>query len=352
MRLLCSSEPGFPSPEAWDALIARDPNGHLLQTWAWGSLKGEFGWQPVRLAVERDGALVAGAQVLWRRLGPLRLGYIPRGPAFPEPDDAAQRALWQGIEGLARRARAVALLVEPNWPDGAPEAEALAAHGLRPSPDTVQPRRTIVVDLDASEQEILARMKSKWRYNVRLAARRGVEVRPVGLEGLDAFYALLRLTGRRDGFAIHSAAYYRRALDLLAPLGRAELFLAHHEGEPLAGLMAMAFGPMAIYMYGASSNARRELMPNHLLQWWAMQWARGLGCAYYDLWGIADVEASSPTAALRGVQRFKEGFGGRVVRTVGAYQRVYAPALHWLLRQGWALRRRLSSAKSETPSSA
>lgn len=340
MQILYSHEAGFPSPTAWDALVASDLHGHLLQTWAWGELKSAFGWTPLRVAVARDGALVAGAQALYRRLGPLTLGYIPKGPALAEDSPEAAALLWQGLRRASRRMRAVSLKVEPEWRDAETQRHAwLRAHGLRPSAECIQPRRTVIVDLRGEEEALLARMKPKWRYNIRLSMRRGVTVREGGEADLGAFHRLMEITGRRDGFGIHSAAYYRRAWALFASEDRARLLLAEYEGELLAGLLAYAFNGQAWYLYGASGEAHRDLMPNHQLQWRAMQWARSLGCTQYDLWGITDEDPASPTAALSGVERFKLGFGGEVVRYVGAYDHDYAPPLAWALRRALALRR-------------
>ncbi|MBC7237207.1 MAG: peptidoglycan bridge formation glycyltransferase FemA/FemB family protein, partial [Chloroflexi bacterium] len=303
------------------------------QTWAWGELKADFGWTPVRLAVtQSDGeeGIVAGAQVLYRRLGPLSMGYLPKGPWFVQEADEASDALWQAIHRLSRLMRAVALKVEPEWFDEEAVRHAwLVGHGFQPG-EPVQPRRTIVVDLTADEEEILARMKSKWRYNVRLSMRRGVEVREGTEKDLGLFYRLMAVTGERDEFGIHSEAYYRRAFELFAPCGRARLFLAYYDGQPLAGLMVFLFNRRGYYLYGASSDAHRELMPNHQLQWRAMQWAKEQGCISYDLWGITDIDPDSPSAELSGVERFKAGFGGQTVRTVGAYDYVYHRCLYGL----------------------
>ena len=348
--LMVTGQDGLP-PDAWDRCVARDPRGHLLQTWAWGELKREFGWTPVRIAVsgptpsggngsdERD--VVAGAQVLYRRLGPMSMAYVPKGPWCTQDSSespcVALQTLWQAIHSVSKRMRAVALKVEPEWYDQERERhEWLSSQGFRPA-DPVQPRRTLIVDLDADEEEILMRMKSKWRYNVRLSMRRGVEVTAQSSDAIDTFYRLMTITGERDEFGVHSQAYYRRALELFEPLGRAQLLMAHYEGQPLAGLMVFSFEQRAYYMYGASSNAHRELMPNHQLQWRAMQWARERGCTEYDLWGITDSDPDSDTedasAALGGVERFKAGFGGDIARTVGAYDWVYLRPLYWVYSQ-------------------
>lgn len=340
MRIIESGDRTFPDAHDWDALVLRDPRGHLLQTWAWGQLKGEFGWVPTRVAVEQDGALVAGAQVLYRKAGPLSIGYIPKGPVLATTDQDAAQVLWHAVHACSRRMRAIYLKVEAPLAEGDPDAELWAAEGRwRHNSRCIQPRRTIVVDLSADAEDIMARMKPKWRYNIRLSERKAVEVREAHAGELATFHSLLIETGRRDAFAVHSQEYYRRAWQLFAPLGRATLLLATHEGHTLAALMAFAFGRQGIYMYGASSDERRELMPNHLLQWRAMLWAKQMGCEEYDLWGIPDTDPESPTASLTGVERFKSGFGGSVVRFVGASDYVYNWPLYWLTEQAMSLRR-------------
>jgi peptidoglycan pentaglycine glycine transferase (the first glycine) len=344
MRILQYGDTSFPSPAAWDEFVSHDPRGHLLQTWAWGELKGAFGWTPARLAIEQDGALVAGAQVLYRHFGPLTMAYIPKGPVLAHQDGALLEPLWRAIHEHCRRRRAISLKIEPEWYDEEEERRLwLTNSQFEASDESIQPRRTIIVDLTPPHETILARMKSKWRYNINLSIRKGVEVTRGGVADLDTFYELLRVTGERDRFAIHSLPYYRRAVELFEPLGRVQLFVARYENKPLAALVAYAFNGQAWYMYGASSDDHRELMPNHQLQWCAMQWARDLECTQYDLWGIPDVAGDSPTQALQGVHRFKDGFGGRTVRFVGAYDHIYARWLNTLVTRAWALRRQRAS---------
>ncbi|MDD3826888.1 MAG: peptidoglycan bridge formation glycyltransferase FemA/FemB family protein [Anaerolineae bacterium] len=331
------------SGEEWDRMVAA-ADGHLLQTWPWGELKARFGWQVGRVA-----AGPALAQVLFRPL-PVGLGsiaYVPRGPAGSlEP--AALADLLAAIRPMARRRGAICLKIEPDREEDEALAGELRAAGFRPSTQDVQPRRTLVVDLQGEADAILARMKQKTRYNVRLAARKGVSVRPGSEEDLPAFYGLMEETARRDGFGIHTRAYYEAAHELFVSGGRGCLLLAEHEGQLLAGLVAMAFERAACYMYGASSGEKRELMPTYLLQWEAMLWARQRGCLYYDLWGVPDEEEETLEAGfaersdgLWGVYRFKRGFGGRLVRTAGAWDLVYSPLRYGLYNVALALRERL-----------
>jgi peptidoglycan pentaglycine glycine transferase (the first glycine) len=323
-----------PTADEWDAFVAAQTGTSILQTWAWGELKTRFGWQAARVALADGSHLAAGAQVLFRRL-PLRLGtlaYIPRGPLVDWNDQAIVQALSSALDKLCRAHRAAFLKIEPENSDF-----RFQISDFRSSSHTIQPPRTILIDLAGSEEELLARMHQKTRYNIRLAARKGVTVREGTANDLSTFYALMQTTGVRDGFGVHSLDYYGAALDLFVPQNRVRLLLAQVEGETVAGIMVFALGDTAWYFYGASGDAHRDKMPNYALQWEAMRWARAMGCTRYDLWGIPDEDEAALEAhylersdGLWGVYRFKRGFGGRVVRYTGAYDRVYNPVLYKL----------------------
>jgi peptidoglycan pentaglycine glycine transferase (the first glycine) len=291
------------------------------------------------------------AQVLFRCL-PAGLGtiaYVPRGPVVEFESESAVRELLAAISSLAHEERALCLKIEPNLEDDPSLGKGLAALGFRSSPQTIQPRRTILVDLDDEPEALLGRMKQKTRYNIRLAERKGIRVRPGDEADLKAFYELMERTSERDRFGIHSQAYYEMVYRLFVPMDRGRLFLAEYNGQLLAGLVVLVFGDTAIYMYGASSDEERQRMPTYLLQWRAMLWAREQGCHTYDLWGVPDEDETTLEAELTqhgdglwSVYRFKRGFGGRLVRTCGAWDLVYAPlryrfyiaAVQWLARQG------------------
>jgi lipid II:glycine glycyltransferase (peptidoglycan interpeptide bridge formation enzyme) len=177
----------------------------------------------------------------------------------------------------------------------------------------------------------MARQKQKTRYNIRLAARKGVSITQGGLCDLQAWYALYDVTARRDDFTIHSLDYYRAILEELGPRGMAALLLAHHEGDLLAGIIVFLFGRKAQYMYGASSNEKRNLMAPYLLQWEAMLWSKERGAAIYDLWGIPD--RLEENEDLWGVYRHKRGYGGEIVRYIGAFDLVRSRLRHLALER-------------------
>jgi lipid II:glycine glycyltransferase (peptidoglycan interpeptide bridge formation enzyme) len=332
---------GLEERERWDAFVAGHPEGHLLQSFAWGELKARFGWEPVRLALVEAGQIRATAQILLRRWPFFTIAYVPRGPVVDWGDEGAVRALLRALADVARRRNALFLRIEPNHPHPLPAP--LDVHGFRPG-RAVQPQSSLVVDLTADEEALLARMKPKTRYNIRLAVRRAVTVRSAtGPAEVPTFYQLLQETARRDRFGIHTLAYYQAFYRLFNQAGNAELFFAEREGVVLASLWVAGFGPEAIYMYGASRTEGQEHMPSYLLQWEAMRWARARGCTRYDLWGIPDsvLRGQDPREQRRkknvrdglwGVYRFKQGFGGNLVRTVGAWDLPLSPVLYRLYR--------------------
>jgi lipid II:glycine glycyltransferase (peptidoglycan interpeptide bridge formation enzyme) len=316
-------------PSEWEDFLASHPRAHILQSSAWGELKASFGWEVVRLQ-EGD----AGAQVLFRRL-PLgrSIAYVPKGPLGPWLP-----ALLPALERLCRDRRAFLLKVEPDETDTADARQRLAEHGFRPGRQTVQPPRTIIVDLSGPEDELLTRMHQKTRYNIGLASRRGVSIHT--WDDLVAFGEMMKATAARDQFGAHAPGYYQRAYGLFHPSGQCQLFVAEVEGEPVAALMAFARGRRAWYFFGASTDRERQRMPTYLLQWEAMRWAKSRGCDQYDLWGIPDTEPEKLEAefahrsdGLWGVYRFKRGFGGRVVRALGAWDRPFSPILYAAYRR-------------------
>ncbi len=312
-------------PAVWDNWL-ESQNGHLLQTAAWGALKQRFGWQAERIALVSDNAMSAAAQILYRPLAPaLTIAYIPRGPVSAEPEALA--AFLQSVTQHARQRGAFLLKIEPDWQRGDPYDNALRAIRAQPTAETIQPPVTLRIDLTADLDTLLARMKSKWRYNIRLAEKKQVVVRAGASADLPAFYELMQLTGARDHFAIHGADYYRAAFELLAAQDCARLFIAEFEHKPLAMIFVTAFAREAIYLYGASSNQERHRMPNHALHWAAMQWAKARGCTHYDLWGIPEDAGETNDAANlpSSLYQFKQGFGGTKVYYSGAWDIVFDP---------------------------
>src|SRR5437763_3279543 len=312
----------------WDQFVNEHPRGHFLQSWGWGELKANGGWYPLRLALmdEQRQQVVAAAQVLCRTPAHLplwtgHLAYIPKGPVIDWSQPQLCQAFFTTLNAYLRQRGALALRMEPNQEVKALEQVPMTASSIVGEPclgdrheslegshppfagtlsrgevipfgeqatlplllypvPPIQPVRTILLDLAPDEATLLAQMKEKWRYNLRLAERKGVKVRVAQtLEDVHAWYALMQATSERDHFGIHTLDYYLRAWQIFVPRQQARLFLAEYEGQLLAGIFVALFAKQATYLYGASSNEYRNLMPNYLLQWEAISWAKQQGAA-------------------------------------------------------------------------
>ena len=202
---------------------------------------------------------------------------------------------------------------------------------LRKNSVDIQPPDSTLVDLTGTEDEILEKMHSKWRYNIRLSERKGVAIhRYLGnninlSEKIDKFYELTKITNARDGNASHAKAYYADLIKSSADeisKGRdvpvISLYIAEHEGEEIASIMTLFSHDEAIYLYGASSNNKRNLMPNHLLQWTAMKDAKAYGSKYYDMYGMPP-EGKDENHPMHGLYMFKANFGGKNIHRTGSW---------------------------------
>jgi lipid II:glycine glycyltransferase (peptidoglycan interpeptide bridge formation enzyme) len=313
----------------WNEFLAIQPDAHILQSGEWGELKSAFGWDAVRII--KDGL---GAQILFRRL-PLGLtfAYIPKGPVGTSSKDTIVQ-FWAEVDALCRKKHAVFLKLEQDGWEG-DTASDLSQAAFLASPQHIQPRSTLVVDLRGSEEHVFNCMKPKTRYNIRLAGRKEVVVHCS--DDLNNFYRIISVTSQREEFNVHSLDYYRRAYELFYPKGMCELFVADFQGQTLAAVMAFAYAKTAYYFYGASGDKERNRKPTYPLQWETIRWALAKGCTDYDMWGIPDEaidveddEADAREDGLWGVYRFKRGFGGSIKRSQPALDRVYNPLLYKL----------------------
>ena len=235
--------------DRWDAFVAAHPDGHLLQSSRWAALKCRFGWQAERVALIAGGQIVAGGQVLLRRLPwGQTLAYVPKGPLVDWRKPAQVRGLMEGLRQVALAHRAALLKLEPDLPNSPLLDLQLQSYGLRRG-HPVQPRSTIHLDLSGGSEALLAAMKQKWRYNVRLAERKGVLVRPMAAADLPAFLAMNAETGQRDSFGVHEAAYYETAFELFPP-DQARWLMAEADGQPLAAIVVFALGQKELVHVG------------------------------------------------------------------------------------------------------
>ena len=347
----------------WNELISQLPNQNLLQTWEWSQVKAKYGWEPIPIVwlkeSNRSGMsdsfdkldlsdIVAAAMVLKRRIpirgfgARLNILYVPKGPVMDWSDEPLREQVLNDLQAFAKRQSAIFLKIDPDVvlgtgiPDGTDDVidtggqtmmSALKRRGWRFSSDQIQFRNTVLINLSHSEDEMLARMKQKTRYNVRLAGKKGVTVRIGTLDDLLMLYKMYAETSVRDGFVIRDESYYQTVWQsfMQSKSPTCEPLIAEVDGEPVAAVFVFYFAGRAYYIYGMSREAHREKMPNYLLQWEAIRRARAAGCNTYDLWGAPDKFDESDS--MWGVFRFKQGLGGDVVRTLGAWD--FTPKPFW-----------------------
>jgi len=330
----------------WDDIVLRLPGPHILQSFEWGQNKIQNGWTPLHYIWEEGGEIRAAALILSRqmRLGPrLEVLYCPKGPVMEWRNPRLAGQVLDDLQTLAAQRRAVFLKIDPDVELGrgvpgsadAVENEAgrqfkldLERRGWMFSNDQIQFRNTVMINLQREEAEILAAMKQKTRYNIRLAEKKGVRVRRAEESELPLLYAMYAATAVRDDFVIRHEGYYLKLWGDFMRAGMALPLIAEVDGQLLAALILFHFAGVSRYMFGMSLEKGRELMPNYLLQWEAIRASKALGCREYDMWGAPDVFDESDS--LWGVYRFKEGFNGVTLRHLGAWDFTSRPILYRL----------------------
>jgi lipid II:glycine glycyltransferase (peptidoglycan interpeptide bridge formation enzyme) len=331
----------------------------FLQSSMWGEFKSSFGWTAKAFLINWLQQEKTPLLVLYRRLVPgFLFAYIPWGPqlpdSFPEEDRVNIIAeLAVKLKKMLPR-NVVVIRFEPPWYNieqliSNEQKKEFLDVGFKQAAATVQPPDTVIINLEASCEDILALMKSKWRYNVLLAEKKGVQVNIGGVQEIDSFYNLLKETAQRDGIDIHGVNYYKTLFQLCAKQQNnkmlLKLYTASHENELLAAIVVLFRGNEAIYLYGASSNNKRNLMAPYALQWKAMRDAKEMGCKYYDLFGIPPNE--DPNHPMAGLYRFKTGFGGQIIHRCGTWDYPYKPILYKLFKIAEVVRKKIRDQKKK-----
>ena len=322
----------------WRDFVAASPFGDVLQTLEWGPVKRPE-WTPLPVAIENDDGIEASALVLQRKLiGNRTFFYLPRGPILDWQQDGLPQAMLERLQAEAQSRRAAFIKIDPCVPDQTPGVkEKLGALGFGFSPDATghfggtQPRCNMKLSLAGSLDDIQARFHQKWRYNIRLAAKKGISVTgDTTREDLEIFHSIYRVTAGRNEFTGRPLSYFQKMWDALVPAGLMKLFVTTHDGQPLSAAICFLLPPQCWYIYGASSNEKRNLMPNHLMQWTMIQWAKENNCELYDFRGVPDPDAGEMPPGEEGLVRFKTGFGAELVRYIGEYDLPLDKNFYWL----------------------
>lgn len=318
----------------FNTFISHHSKGHAMQLWEWGEIKGRTGWKPWRLILEAEGEIIGAATILERKLPVIGapIFYCPRGPVVDMGDSKKLAAVFQAIRELALERKSILLKIDPDInKDHEHLRQYLLQAGFKQVDkgqnfEGVQPKFVFRLDISPDEEALLADMHQKTRYNIRLAQKKGVVIRIGTREDLPEFYRVLKETTERDNFLVRSYAYFEDLYDTLVLSGFGQLFIGEYEGQIIAGTLAFLTGEKAWYIYGASSNDHRNVMPNYLIQWEMIRWAKSQGCTLYDFRGVSgDLSEDNP---LFGLYKFKKGFNGVFTEFIGEWDYVYRPFLY------------------------
>jgi peptidoglycan pentaglycine glycine transferase (the first glycine) len=319
----------------WDNTVSQLPGVHILQSWKWGEIKAKYGWSVSRyIWSNKDKKIIAAAQVLQRNIRLLKIGplvkviYIPRGPLMDWEDADLIKIVLNDLIKYSKSIHSIFIKIDPEVLTADDVKDSLSQErdsiikdlknlGWRLSSEQIQFRNSFWLNLKPTEEDLLSAMKQKTRYNIRLAERKDIKVRGANESDFSMLYDLYTQTSIRDGFIIRPKKYYFTVWKLLFENNKACGLIAEFENIPIAAIILFYFGKKAWYFYGMSSDKHRDKMPNYLLQWEAIKLIKQLGCTEYDLWGAPDTTHEDDK--MWGVYRFKQGLGGELIHTIGAW---------------------------------
>jgi peptidoglycan pentaglycine glycine transferase (the first glycine) len=309
--------------KAWDALAGQTESAGFMQSSAWAAFKRAEGYETIRYGLFDGEELFGGASLLiYSSAGSESIILCPEGPVLPWDDvERARdglRSIIRAAQDIGKARGCVGLRIEPHLTPPRPSVLRNWTRG----PVDLTPVETLILDLNLSDEELLACMHPKGRYNIRLAERHGVKIfRSTSMADIATFYPLFAATADRNGFFSEPYGFFLNLGEALFPSKQAELLLAEWQGEIIAGILVVVFGRRATYLYGGSSSESRHVMPNHALQWAAIRAGRERGCIEYDLYGYDPF--GIPDHLYAGISRFKKQFDGRRTDWIGAWDYLF-----------------------------
>ena len=326
------------SKKEYKKFLEENERCNFQQSLEWAEIK-KPNWKPEVILAEDEEGNITGSLCVWIRKMPIfgNIMYSSRGPVCDIHDISVMKQLTDGAKELARKYKAIVLRIEPDilssdqtFRDVVTNLGYKIKDDAKDFKDEIQPRYVFRLDIkDKTEEEIMAGFKQKWRYNIRLAGRKGVEVREGTREDLKDFHKIMIETGKRDGFITRPLEYFEKMYDEMAP-NHMKLLMAYYEGEPISGVIPIFYGNKTWYLYGASSNKHRNLMPNYLLQWEMIKMAIARHDDVYDFRGVSGVV--DETHPQYGLYRFKQGFGATFTEFIGEIYIPYKPLTYKMYR--------------------
>jgi lipid II:glycine glycyltransferase (peptidoglycan interpeptide bridge formation enzyme) len=308
---------------------------HVIQSWEWGEFRKKMGLDLVRLGHYEGNRLIQAYQLTFHPVPFLKntIGYLPKGPI---PDGKMVEAL----SDLGRKKNAAYIKIEPNVFKErlTTNDERLTKLGLIPSKKSLFTKYNFLIDLTKSEEQLLAAMHPKTRYNIGIAQKKGVEVyESTKQEDFEIYLKLYFETTRRQKYFGHTPTYHRQLWETLMPAKMARTLIAKYQGKPLVAWMLFNFADTLYYPYGGSSTEHKEVMASNLVCWEAIRLGKKMGLKVFDMWGALGPNADE-SDPWYGFHRFKAGYGPAHVEYVGTYDLVLKPSMYNLLNAADKLR--------------
>jgi peptidoglycan pentaglycine glycine transferase (the first glycine) len=324
------------------------PKCNFAQSPEWAKVKSE--WVSKIIMAEDDNGVVKGAMnILIRKIPFLNYTIMmsSRAPVCDSHDVETIKALMESAKQLAKKHKSYVLMLEPDVEREDRDFEQLVRNmGFKIKNESknfegINPRFVYRKDIKGmSEEELMQSFHQKWRYNIRLSEKKGVEIKIGTKNDIREFHKIMLETGVRDNFVTRSVEYFEKMHDSMAP-EHLRLYLAYYNGKIIAGTITILYGKKCWYLYGASSNEYRNVMATYLLQWEAMKWALETGCDVYDFRGVSgDMDESNP---LYGIYRFKKGFNGQLVELIGEIDYIFKPFVYFMVDKGFKTLRSIRS---------
>jgi lipid II:glycine glycyltransferase (peptidoglycan interpeptide bridge formation enzyme) len=317
--------------KAWDTFLESTHETGFMQSSWWADFRATAGIEYFGLTLKDQGAVIGGAIVTrMSYASDSCFYYIQDGPVLPDEEPAASEVFEAILKAIEKRRQSEEetvshLRIEPRWQRLPSFVRGFQAPTF--SDNFMEPRDTLCIDLRPAEETILAQMKPKGKYNIRVAQRHNVSVTQDNSDrGLIDFLRIYKRTALRQGIGIKPPSYFRTLVSMLLPLKQIELFFAEHQGRRLATALVIYFGSRATYFYGGSLVLRRRVMAPYLLHYEIMRRAKAMGYEWYDLWGIAP--ANEPDHPWQDISVFKRKFGGMELNLVPTLDYVYDPAAY------------------------
>jgi len=333
--------------DKYNEFLAKHDRCNFQQSIEWAKVKSN--WKNEIVIVENDnGEIIGSLSVLIRKI-PIfgNMIYSPRGPVCDIHNKKVLEELTNGLRELAKKYNVFVLKIEPDIKSDDTEfREIVTELGYKIKDDAknfneeIQPRYVFKLDIKGkTEDEIFNNFHQKTRYNIRLATKKGVVVKEGTRENLKDFHDIMVVTGKRDNFIIRSLSYFEKMYDELVPNGHMKLMMAFYEDKPVSGIIDIIYGNKIWYLYGASSNEHRNIMPNYLLQWEMIKYAIENKKDVYDFRGVSGVvDESHPQY---GLYRFKKGFGAECIEFIGEIYIPFKPLLYWIYKLSEKIYKRL-----------